>query len=224
MCLSKGITGGHLPLSCVLATDDVYGAFYDDDVAARLPALAFVHGQSARVRGRAGRARHLPRRRRDRAQPRPRRRAGRAASRPVAGARARAQLPPVRHDLRVGGGDGAGRLRALVLQRGAGGRRPAAPDRTNRVRDAALHRDRRRDDDARRAGHGDRSWTAHEPGALAALAWSLLLACSARARRAARRRRARVPRSGHPARRRRRHRARVGTAAGAVRARRRTGR
>jgi adenosylmethionine-8-amino-7-oxononanoate aminotransferase len=41
MCLSKGITGGHLPLSCVLASDDVYAAFYDDDVA-----RGFLHSHS----------------------------------------------------------------------------------------------------------------------------------------------------------------------------------
>ncbi len=34
LCLSKGITGGYLPLSCVLTTDDVYAAFYADDVRA----------------------------------------------------------------------------------------------------------------------------------------------------------------------------------------------
>ncbi len=41
MCLSKGITGGYLPLSCVLATDEVYGAFYDDEVS-----RAFLHSHS----------------------------------------------------------------------------------------------------------------------------------------------------------------------------------
>ena len=30
MCLSKGITGGYLPLSAVMITDDIYGAFYCD--------------------------------------------------------------------------------------------------------------------------------------------------------------------------------------------------
>jgi adenosylmethionine-8-amino-7-oxononanoate aminotransferase len=41
LCLSKGITGGYLPLSCVLVTDAVYAAFYDDDVA-----RAFLHSHS----------------------------------------------------------------------------------------------------------------------------------------------------------------------------------
>jgi adenosylmethionine-8-amino-7-oxononanoate aminotransferase len=30
LCLSKGITGGYLPLSCVLTTDEIYSAFYCD--------------------------------------------------------------------------------------------------------------------------------------------------------------------------------------------------
>ena len=41
LCLSKGITGGYLPLSCVLATDAVYAAFYDES-----PAHAFLHSHS----------------------------------------------------------------------------------------------------------------------------------------------------------------------------------
>ncbi len=41
LCLSKGLTGGYLPLSCVLSTDAVYGAFYADDVA-----RAFLHSHS----------------------------------------------------------------------------------------------------------------------------------------------------------------------------------
>jgi adenosylmethionine-8-amino-7-oxononanoate aminotransferase len=41
MCLSKGLTGGYLPLSCVLATDEVYAAFYDDDAA-----RGFLHSHS----------------------------------------------------------------------------------------------------------------------------------------------------------------------------------
>ncbi|MFM7460118.1 MAG: aminotransferase class III-fold pyridoxal phosphate-dependent enzyme, partial [Burkholderiales bacterium] len=41
MCLSKGITGGYLPLSCVLSTDTVYRAFYDDHTA-----RGFLHSHS----------------------------------------------------------------------------------------------------------------------------------------------------------------------------------
>ncbi len=41
LCLSKGITGGFLPLSVVMTTDAVYAAFYDDD-----PARAFLHSHS----------------------------------------------------------------------------------------------------------------------------------------------------------------------------------
>ncbi|WP_281660511.1 adenosylmethionine--8-amino-7-oxononanoate transaminase [Microvirgula aerodenitrificans] len=41
LCLSKGITGGYLPLSCVLTSDTVYDAFYDDSVA-----RAFLHSHS----------------------------------------------------------------------------------------------------------------------------------------------------------------------------------
>ena len=41
LCLSKGITGGYLPLSCVLTTDTVYAAFYDEDTA-----RGFLHSHS----------------------------------------------------------------------------------------------------------------------------------------------------------------------------------
>jgi adenosylmethionine-8-amino-7-oxononanoate aminotransferase len=41
LCLSKGITGGYLPLSCVLATDEIFSAFYADDVA-----RGFLHSHS----------------------------------------------------------------------------------------------------------------------------------------------------------------------------------
>jgi len=41
LCLSKGLTGGYLPLSCVLSTDDVFQAFYADDTV-----RGFLHSHS----------------------------------------------------------------------------------------------------------------------------------------------------------------------------------
>ena len=41
MCLSKGISGGYLPLSVVLSSDTLYAAFLDDSVA-----RAFLHSHS----------------------------------------------------------------------------------------------------------------------------------------------------------------------------------
>jgi adenosylmethionine-8-amino-7-oxononanoate aminotransferase len=41
VCLSKGITGGYLPLSCVLTTDKIYQAFYDDSTV-----KGFLHSHS----------------------------------------------------------------------------------------------------------------------------------------------------------------------------------
>jgi adenosylmethionine-8-amino-7-oxononanoate aminotransferase len=41
LCLSKGITGGYLPLSVVLTRDAIYAAFYDDDLT-----RGFLHSHS----------------------------------------------------------------------------------------------------------------------------------------------------------------------------------
>jgi adenosylmethionine-8-amino-7-oxononanoate aminotransferase len=42
LCLSKGLTGGYLPLSVVLTTDDIYDAFYDEYTKLK----AFLHSHS----------------------------------------------------------------------------------------------------------------------------------------------------------------------------------
>ncbi|MDD5296309.1 MAG: adenosylmethionine--8-amino-7-oxononanoate transaminase [Rhodocyclaceae bacterium] len=41
ICLSKGITGGYLPLSAVMVTEDIFQAFYDEDVT-----RGFLHSHS----------------------------------------------------------------------------------------------------------------------------------------------------------------------------------
>jgi adenosylmethionine---8-amino-7-oxononanoate aminotransferase len=41
MCLSKGISGGYLPLSLVLTTDKIYEAFYSEDIR-----RGFLHSHS----------------------------------------------------------------------------------------------------------------------------------------------------------------------------------
>jgi adenosylmethionine-8-amino-7-oxononanoate aminotransferase len=41
ICLSKGMTGGYLPLSCVLSTDAIFAAFYADDAT-----RGFLHSHS----------------------------------------------------------------------------------------------------------------------------------------------------------------------------------
>jgi adenosylmethionine---8-amino-7-oxononanoate aminotransferase len=42
MCLSKGITGGYMPLAVTLATEEIYRAFYDDYATLK----AFLHSHS----------------------------------------------------------------------------------------------------------------------------------------------------------------------------------
>ena len=118
LLLSKGITGGYLPLACVLSRRRDLRGVLRRRRRARLPALAQLHGQRARLPRGAGRARHLPRRRRDRRAIATRRRAStRSPRRSPAIANVR--------DFRRTGMIWAfevrtrtARLRALVLRRG----------------------------------------------------------------------------------------------------------
>ncbi len=150
LCLSKGITGGYLPLSCVLATDAVYAAFYDDDVA-----RAFLHSHSYTGNALACRAALavLDIFRDEDVIAANRARAARwtALAAPLAAHRKVTELPHARHDLGVRGRFGAAGFRALVLRRGTCARAAAAPDRPNRLFHAAVRRHRRRVRAAHRA-------------------------------------------------------------------------
>ena len=42
MCLSKGLTGGYMPMAVVITTDKIYDAFYDD----YLKGKAFMHSHT----------------------------------------------------------------------------------------------------------------------------------------------------------------------------------
>ncbi len=82
LCLSKGLTGGYLPLSVVLTGEQVYEAFYAEyTAAARLPALAQLHRQCAGLRGGARDARDAHLHAGARAQPRSGRASGRTTGR-----------------------------------------------------------------------------------------------------------------------------------------------
>ena len=101
ICLSKGLTGGTLPLSAVLTTDDGLRGLLRRRSGARLPALAFLHRQPAGLPRRAGHAGDLRAARRAGAQcaagPRVGQRAGAAVGTP-----ARTPCAPPRDDLGLG--------------------------------------------------------------------------------------------------------------------------
>lgn len=42
MCISKGLTGGYMPMACVVTTDKIYQAFYDDYIKGK----AFMHSHT----------------------------------------------------------------------------------------------------------------------------------------------------------------------------------
>ncbi len=54
LCLSKGISGGYLPLSLVMTRDAIYAGLLQRRRHARLPAFAFLHRQPAGLPRRAG--------------------------------------------------------------------------------------------------------------------------------------------------------------------------
>ncbi len=111
LCLSKGITGGYLPLSVRADDGRRLRRVLRRRHGARLPALALVHRQRAGLPRRARGARHLSRRRRAGREPgeggavdgarRPARRASRGP-----------RLPPLRNDLGLRSRHGSRRLRA----------------------------------------------------------------------------------------------------------------
>ena len=149
LCLSKGITGGYLPLSCVLTTDAVYDAFYADDVA-----RGFLHSHSYTGNALACRAAlavldifrddDVIAVNRDKA------RRWTALAAPLA-EHPKVRVSALRDDLGIRGRHAARRFRALVLRRGLARETAAAPDRPHRLLHAALRRHRRRVRAARRA-------------------------------------------------------------------------
>ena len=154
LLLSKGITGGYLPLACVLSRDAIYAAFYDDDVT-----RGFLHSHSYTGNALACRAALavLDIFRDDDVIAVNRDKASRfdAIAAPLAGHR------KVRAFRRTGMiwafevAHGSTRVRALVLRRGAEARDPAAPDRDDGLLHAALCGHRRRLHAAGRCHEGD---------------------------------------------------------------------
>ena len=101
LCLSKGLTGGFLPLAAVLATQDDLRRLPRRFARTRVPAFAQLHRQSAGLRGGAGVAGDLRQRRRARAQPRDGARRWPRWRRRFAAHRARRRRAPGRDDRRL---------------------------------------------------------------------------------------------------------------------------
>ena len=154
MCLSKGLTGGTLPLAVTLTTDEIYGAFYDD--YEKLTAFLHSHSYTGNPLGCAAALATLDIFEDDDVIRRNRDKAARLAQagRPPGRTSARGRSAPARHD--PGGGDGArqGHPRALALAGTArahrlpprpGTRRAAAPPGQRDLLHAALCHHRRRD-------------------------------------------------------------------------------
>ena len=119
MCLSKGLTGGYLPLSVVLTTEDIYDAFYDEYVKLN----AFLHSHSYTGNALACAAAlahpgHLQRPTGARAQPRPGA-ALRARDGAARRSSARGRGAPARHDHRHRDGARQGNAASRIPGRSA---------------------------------------------------------------------------------------------------------
>ena len=122
LCLSKGLTGGYLPLSVVLTTDAIYDAFYDEYTKLN----AFLHSHSytgnplacAAANATLAIFREQPVLERNRATARTHARQRGAPARSPA----RRRDPPARHDPRHRAREGPRHAHALAL---GGAARPA---------------------------------------------------------------------------------------------------
>ncbi len=139
MCLSKGISGGYLPLSVVLSSDTIYERLPRRFGRPRLLAFAQLHRQPAGLPRRARHARYIPVRRRSHGQPEKSAK-NRIRPRP-AGQPPTSQTPaPARHDRRLRCQHRRPALLAQVLPRRAGPRSPDPTDWQHHLPHAALHR------------------------------------------------------------------------------------
>ncbi len=121
LCLSKGLTGGYLPLSVVLTTDDIYDAFYDE--YAKLNAFLHSHSYTgnplacAAANATLAIFREEPVLERNRELARHMRAERRASRRPSA----RRRDPPARHDPRHRAREGSSRRARRGRLRSAAG-------------------------------------------------------------------------------------------------------
>ena len=115
LCLSKGLTGGYLPLSVVLTTDAIYDAFYDEyGKLNAFPAFPQLHRQSAGLCRRQRHAGDISRRAGAGTQSRHRRAHARERGAP-AGSSACRRDSPVRHDPRHRAHEGSRLAHALAM-------------------------------------------------------------------------------------------------------------
>ena len=183
LCLSKGLTGGYLPLSVVLTSDAVYDAFYDEYSSS----TAFLHSHSYTGNPLACAAALatldiFARGSRDRAQPRARARTWVPARGELARSPHVAEIRQTRHDPRHRAGaerrsrraPTTGASGAACASTGTGSSTgAAAADRQRRLLHAAVRHRAGADRRAGRAPHatGSGSQRAPDPRALSPRRW-----------------------------------------------------